>query len=151
VSVYRPLERGDVSVSVLRTGAAFVMKAKVIAIGGDIDVHLTSGLTLGALVDVGVARSFQALQIGPQLKYKWSLGGGRHVPFVRLALIYGQSFDRVMDMRGVGLLAGGGYRWFFTPRVGLGADLGAVAHYSVSPHTMGSTALVAQLGVEVRL
>jgi hypothetical protein len=103
----------------------------------DFDYHLTPEMAVGALVDLGFGSNFSGFDFGPQYKYKFKLGSSSHFPYVRAGLpmrlmIPSNDFTGSTTLVAIGVLLGGGYRYFFHRRIGVGADLSFVPTIKVS-------------------
>ena len=126
-------------------------------LGTNFDYHLTPNIAVGALIDMGFGENFIGFDFGPQFKYKFKLGSESHFPFVRAAvparimLVRGNAFIADQTVVAVGILVGGGYRFYFHRRVGVGADLALVPAFHVSGPGSFSFGINFTLGVEFKL
>jgi hypothetical protein len=126
----------------------------------DLDHHLTSHLSIGPELILGFGSNTIIFDVGPQVKYKFRVGGGAHVPY-----LLGGFFFRVrrtsVDQGGFGsasstnfglgfLKFGGGYKYFFSNRFGVGLDLGFMPSAFFGDNTSFIFGINIQAGVEIR-
>jgi hypothetical protein len=150
-----PFKRGDVSISPFMIGPALNFtpySAKQLGLFSDVDYHLGPRLAVGFLFDMAFLDNLTTLAFGPQLKLKTTLGSAASVPYLRLALPFGVVLpSRGRTVFGIGTLRVGlGYRYFFHPRIGVGAELGFLPWVTLSPVVDFGFAFLMQFGVELR-
>jgi hypothetical protein len=150
-----PFKRGDVSISPFMIGPALNFRpysAKQLGLFSDVDYHLGPRLAVGFLFDMAFLDNLTTLAFGPQLKLKTTLGSAASVPYLRLALPFGVVLpSRGNKVFGIGTIRFGlGYRYFFHPRIGVGAELGFLPWVTLSPVVDFGFAFLMQFGVELR-
>jgi hypothetical protein len=153
---WRFFEKGSIAVSPVMIGPMIATgDASGTAFGlfNDVDFHMTSNIAIGALLNLGFRSSYVGLDVGPQFKYKFQVGGTSHVPYVRAALPLRFGFVSGGDTGiGMGIVQfGGGYKYFFHRMVGAGMDLGFVPTVIFSPNSGFSFGVNIQFGIELKL
>jgi len=124
----------------------------------DFDYHVTPNIALGALVNIGFGSRFTGFDFGPQFKYKFKIESSSHVPYLRGALpmrmgVFSADEFGVGSLTsvGIGVLLGGGYRYWFHRRVGVGCDLSIVPTFLFSGGGSFVFGINFSVGVELKL
>ncbi|HEV8320609.1 MAG TPA: hypothetical protein VG389_03275 [Myxococcota bacterium] len=123
-------KKGDLSVSAFLGLNLLIPTAgranAIFAIMGDGDYHLTNRLSVGATLGLGFSDRLFRFDFGPQAKFA-VFATGPHYAYARGALTLDilRFFGGGMGFTapGVNLQLGGGYKYFLTDRLSLGADL----------------------------
>jgi hypothetical protein len=122
----------------------------------DFDYHLTPNIALGAIINMSFGDGFIGTDFGPQFKYKFKMGSESHFPFIRagiparILLFSDTPFIGSRSIVGVGVLVGGGYRFYFHRRIGVGADLALVPTFIVSGPGSFNFGINFNVGVEFK-
>jgi hypothetical protein len=148
---------GDFAVSPMMLGPEILIgngaNATLFGLFTDFDYHLYGPAAVGAFLNLGFGDNLVGLDIGPQFKYKFNVGGTSHSPYFRAGMPIRFLFPSE-GRTGVGLglfMFGGGYKYFFHRMVGAGIEINFTPTVFFTPNVDFVFGINIQFGIEIKL